>query len=452
MRTPTQQPIERLLAPFRQFARTSVSGGLILMAAAVIALVWANSPFADAYETLWNTELTIGVGAVSLSESLRHWINDALMAVFFLAVGLEIKREVLVGELASRRRATLPIAAAIGGAIVPAAIFLLIAGGGEAGRGWGIPMATDIAFALGVLALLGSRVPLGLRIFVAALAIADDLLAVLVIALFYTAELSLPALGAAGLVLAALILANRLGVRRPTVYLVLGIALWAAVFQSGVHATVAGVLLALTIPARTRIDSDAFVARARSIVDDFEGRTVGGEDARTEDHHAALWELEDATESAQAPMLRIEHTLYPWVSFLIVPLFALANAGVAIGRDVGALLADPIAVGVVTGLVVGKQVGITALAYLVVRLGLASLPSGVTWQHIYGAAWLAGIGFTMSLFIGGLAYGEGPMLDVAKLGILGASLIAGFGGYLVLRRATPADPRPDGHGSTMSMP
>ena len=452
MRTPTRQPIERLLAPFRQFARTSVSGGLILMAAAVIALVWANSPFADAYETLWNTELTIGVGAVSLSESLRHWINDALMAVFFLAVGLEIKREVLVGELASRRRATLPIAAAIGGAIVPAAIFLLIAGGGEAGRGWGIPMATDIAFALGVLALLGSRVPLGLRIFVTALAIADDLLAVLVIALFYTAELSLPALGAAGLVLAALILANRLGVRRPTVYLVLGIALWAAVFQSGVHSTVAGVLLALTIPARTRIDSDAFVARARSIVDDFEGRTVGGQDARTENHHAALWELEDATESAQAPMLRIEHTLYPWVSFLIVPLFALANAGVAIGRDFGALLADPIAVGVVTGLVVGKQVGITALAYLVVRLGLASLPSGVTWRHIYGAAWLAGIGFTMSLFIGGLAYGEGPMLDVAKLGILGASLIAGFGGYLVLRRATPADPRPDGHGSTMSMP
>jgi NhaA family Na+:H+ antiporter len=452
MTTPTRDPIVRLLAPFRQFARTSASGGLILMGAAVVALILANSPFADAYEALWNTELTIGVGVVSLSESLRHWINDALMAIFFLAVGLEIKREVLVGELASRRRATLPIAAAIGGVIVPAAIFLVIVGGGAAGRGWGIPMATDIAFALGVLALLRSRVPLGLRIFLTALAIADDLLAVLIIALFYTAELSLPALGAAGLVLAALILANRLGVRRPAVYLVLGIALWAAVFQSGVHATVAGVLLALTIPARTRLDSDAFVARARSIVDDFEGRTVGGEHARTEDHHAALWELEDVTESAQAPMLRIEHTLYPWVAFLIVPLFALANAGVAIGRDVGALLADPIAVGVVTGLVVGKQVGITALSYLVVRLGLASLPSGVTWRHIYGAAWLAGIGFTMSLFIGGLAYGEGPMLGVAKLGILAASLIAGFGGFLVLRWPTSAGPRDDGHGSTMSMP
>jgi Na+:H+ antiporter, NhaA family len=431
--TPRHAPIERILAPFREFADTSVAGGVLLMAAAVVALGWANSPFADSYDGLWNTELSIGLGELSLTESLRHWINDGLMAVFFLVVGLEIKREILVGELASRSRATLPIASAVGGAVVPAALFLIIAGSGEAVRGWGIPMATDIAFALGVLALLGSRVPLGLRIFLAALAIADDLLAVVVIALFYTAELSLPALGAAGLIVTALVVANRLGMRRPLVYGLLGIALWAAVFQSGVHGTVAGVLLALTVPARTRLDSDAFVAQAREIVDDFEGRTVGGEDASTEEHHAALWEMEEATERAQAPMLRIEHALHPWVAFLIVPLFALANAGVAIGRDIGAALVEPIALGVLIGLVVGKQVGITVVAYAVVRLGFASLPDGVTWRHIYGVAWLGGIGFTMSLFIGSLAYGDGPLLDLAKLGILAGSVVAGVGGYALLR-------------------
>ena len=404
------------------------------MAAAGVALVWANSPFSDSYTNLWNTELAIGIGEFSLSDSLRHWVNDALMAVFFLVVGLEIKREVLVGELASLRRATLPIAAAVGGAAVPAALFLLIAGSGDALRGWGIPMATDIAFALGVLALVGSRVPLGLRVFLAALAIVDDLLAVLVIALFYTGEISLPALGAAGLVLAALLIVNRLGVRRPLVYGLLGIALWVAVFESGVHGTVAGVLLALTIPARTRLDSDAFVERARVFIDDFEGRTVGGEDASTQEHHAALWELEDATERAQAPMLRLEHALHPWAAFGIVPLFALANAGVPIGPGTLAAVGHPVAIGVLIGLVVGKQVGITAVSYAVVRLGLASLPTGVTWWHLYGAAWLGGIGFTMSLFIGTLAYSEGSLLDVAKLGILAASVISGVGGYILLRR------------------
>ena len=428
-------PIERILAPFSAFSRTSAAGGILLMAAAMIALAWANSPFAASYDELWNTELTIGVGGLSQSESLRHWINDALMAVFFLVVGLEIKRELLVGELASRRQATLPIASAVGGAVVPAALFLALAGNGDALRGWAVPMATDIAFALGVLALLGSRVPVGLRVFLTALAIADDLLAVVVIALFYSGELSLPALGAAGVALAALVLANRLGVRRPLVYGVLGIALWAAVFASGVHGTVAGVLLALTVPASTRLDSDVFVARARGIVDDFEGRTVGGEDASTEEHHAALWELEDATEKAQAPMLRLEHALHPWASFVIVPLFALANAGVTFAGDIGASLAEPVTIGVLVGLVVGKQLGITTVAYAVVRLGMSSLPAGVTWRHVYGVSWLGAIGFTMSLFIGSLAYGDGALLDQAKVAILGASVIGGVGGYLVLRWA-----------------
>jgi NhaA family Na+:H+ antiporter len=362
------------------------------------------------------------------------------MAIFFLVVGLEIKREVLVGELASVRRATLPIAAALGGAVVPAVIFLVIVGGGEASRGWGVPMATDIAFALGVLALLGSRIPLGLRVFLAALAIVDDLLAVMVIAVFYTSDLYLPALGAAVVILLALVAANLLGVRRPLVYGLLGIALWMAVFQSGVHATVAGVLLALTIPARTRLDSDAFVARARSIVDDFEGRTTDGEEARTEEHHAALWELEDTTEKAQAPMLRIEHALTPWTAFLIVPLFALANAGVTIRGELANIVVEPVFLGVLLGLVIGKQVGITLAAFAVVRLGLAALPDGVTWRHIYGVAWLGGIGFTMSLFIASLAYGNGPFLDLAKVGILAASIVAGTGGYLALRRVGSRPP------------
>ena len=428
-------PVDRLLAPFREFARTSASGGVLLMAAAVVALIWANSPLASVYTDLWATELSFSIGDVTVSESLLHVINDGLMAIFFLVVGLEIKREVLVGELASLRRATLPIAAAIGGAVVPAVIFLAVSGGGTAGRGWGVPMATDIAFALGVLALLGSRAPVGLRVFVAALAIVDDLLAVLVIAVFYTADLSLPALAAAGVLLAALVVANRIGVRRPIVYALLGVSLWVAVFATGIHATIAGVLLALTIPATTRLDSDAYVDHARHLIADFEGRTVGGEDASTSEHHAALWELEDATERAQAPMLRIEHALHPWVSFLIVPIFALANSGVRLDLDLRSTLQEPITLGVILGLVIGKQVGITLGAAAVVRAGLASLPAGVGWRHVYGAAWLGGIGFTMSIFIAGLAYGEGAAeLNLAKVGILAASLIAGAGGFVILFR------------------
>jgi NhaA family Na+:H+ antiporter len=426
------RPIDRLLAPFREFSEQQAAGGILLMAAAVVALVWANSPFAESYVALWETTITVGIGEVGLSKALHLWINDGLMAIFFLVIGLEIKREVLVGELASRRRATLPIAAAVGGAVVPAALFLLIVGADPiAQRGWGVPMATDIAFALGVIALLGSRVPVELKIILTALAIVDDLLAVLVIALFYSGDLSMEALLAAGLIMAVLLAANRLGVRRPIVYALLGIALWVAVLQSGFHATIAGILLAMTIPARTRIDPAEFMARARALLDDFAGR---GHDADPDDeHHAALWDLEELTENAQAPMLRIEHALHPWVAFFIVPLFALANAGVPIGGDVGGLVSEPVVLGVFVGLILGKQIGITVGAWLVVRLGLASLPDGVTWRHFYGIAWLGGIGFTMSLFIADLAFGTSDSLPLAKIGILAASLVAGSVGYAILR-------------------
>ena len=427
-------PVDRLMAPFREFANTSAAGGVLLMLAAIVALIWANSPWADSYEALWATKVTIGVGDLTVSESLLHWVNDALMVVFFLVVGLEIRRELVAGELATRRKATLPVVAAIGGAVLPALIFLVLVRDPFAQRGWGIPMATDIAFALGVLALLGSRAPLGLKVFITALAIADDLLAVLVIAVFYTSDLSVPALAAAGVVFAALLLCNRIGVRWMLVYATLGIALWGAVYLSGVHATVAGVLLAMTIPATVKLDSGAYVTKARGLIDEFEERTTGEEGARTEQHHAALWQLEAATERAQAPMLRAEHVLHPWVSLLIVPIFALANAGVRIETDLATMLRDPIALGVILGLVIGKQIGITATAFAVVKLGFASLPTGVGWRHIYGAGWLGGIGFTMSLFIAALAYGEGsPELDRAKIGILAASVIAGVGGFLILR-------------------
>jgi NhaA family Na+:H+ antiporter len=435
------EPIDHLLAPFREFASSSASSGVLLIVAAVVALVWANSPWAASYTALWETRLTFGTEGVALSKTLLHWINDGLMVIFFLVVGLEIKREVLVGELASIRRAALPIGAAVGGAIVPALIFLAIAGSGEGARGWAVPMATDIAFALGVLALIGNRIPIGLRVFMAALAIVDDLLAVLVIGLFYTAELALPALGVAALFLLALLAANRLGVRHLVVYALLGVGLWLAILQSGVHATVAGVLLALTIPARTRLDASSFADHAHRLVD----HTVRGDDQEPvsiEEHHDALWELETITERAQAPMLRFEHALQPWVAFVIVPLFALANAGVVLGGDLAAVVTDPVVIGVALGLVLGKQLGITAASWLIVRSGFASLPAGVTLRHIYGAAWLGGIGFTMSLFISDLAFGEGDLLAPAKIGILAASVVAGVGGFLVLRsipdRSEPA--------------
>jgi NhaA family Na+:H+ antiporter len=439
-------PIERLLRPFREFVHLEAAGGVVLLAAAALALVWANSPRAGTYAALWHTPITVGVGGAVLTRDLHHWINDGLMVVFFFVVGLEIKREVLVGELAAPRRAALPAAAALGGMLVPAGLFFLLNPAGPAAAGWGVPMATDIAFALGILALLGRRVPLALKVFLTALAVIDDLGAVLVIALFYTPSVAWPALAAAGGVLALLVVANRLGVRTPLVYGGLGVGLWLAVLLSGVHATVAGVLLALTIPVRTRIDPAAFLAHSRAFLADFasDGAAGGGAGggrvwARpvfiTEEQQSAVLALEEACEHVQTPLHRLEHALHPWVAFAIMPLFALANAGVVLPRDPVATLADPVTLGVLAGLVVGKPVGITAVALVATRTGLAVLPKGVTWRQVVGAAVLGGIGFTMSLFIAALAFADAALLDAAKLGILGASLVAGLGGWLLLRTA-----------------
>ena len=430
-------PVERIVRPFQDFAHKQSSGGILLIAATAVALVWANSPWGDSYAALWHTKLTVGVGDLSLSKDLTHWINDGLMAVFFLVVGLEIKREMLVGELSSVRNAALPIVAALGGAVVPALIYAAINAGTEGSAGWGIPMATDIAFALGVLALLGDKAPVALKVFLTALAIVDDIVAVLVIALFYTSEVSLGALGVGGLFLLALIVANLIGVGRTLVYAVLGAGLWLCFLLSGVHATIAGVLLALTVPAISFINPGAFLERSRYVLDRFEKAGEKGEDVLSnEERQAALHALNHAAYKLEPPLHELEHALHPWVVFAIMPIFALANAGVPLGGGIADALTSPVALGIVAGLVLGKQLGITLFAWLAVRSGVSELPDGIGWRHIYGAGWLAGIGFTMSLFISDLAFSDGSLVDTAKLGILLASLIAGVVGWAILRGAS----------------
>ena len=431
------RPVEKIVRPFQAFAGRASSSGILLIAAAIVALVWANSPWGESYTGLWATKLSIGLGSFSIEEDLTHWINDGLMAVFFLVVGLEIKREILVGELSSPRRAALPIAAAIGGAVLPALIYVVITFGTEGVSGWGIPMATDIAFALGVLALLGKRAPLGLKVFLTALAIVDDIVAVMVIALFYTSNVSWGALAVGAAFLIALVAANLAGVGKPLPYALLGIGLWLCFLQSGVHATIAGVLMAMTVPASSFIDTGEFLNRSRVLLDRFEQAGERGDAVLcNEERQGTLHALNSANEDVEPPLQELEHTLHPWVVFVIMPLFALANAGVVLGEDFASTLLNPVSLGIVAGLLLGKQFGIILFAWLAVKSGISELPGGVTWLHIYGAAWLAGIGFTMSLFISDLAFADSPLLDIAKLGILTASLIAGVAGWSIIRRTS----------------
>ncbi|HEX2224134.1 MAG TPA: Na+/H+ antiporter NhaA, partial [Thermoanaerobaculia bacterium] len=419
--------IDRILHPFAQFAHTASAGGIVLLACAALALAWANSPWGESYHHVWETEVGLDLGPLALRSTLHHLINDGLMVVFFFLVGLEIKRELLIGELASVRQAVLPAMAALGGMVVPAALYVLVNAGGPGSPGWGIPMATDIAFALGVLALLGSRVPSGLKVFLAALAIVDDIGAVLVIAVFYTEQVDLGALGIAGALLLLAVAANAAGVRRPLAYALIGVALWGAMLASGVHATVAGVLLAMTIPSRTRINEDVFLDRARESVEDFaRGCGPGVSVLTNQTQQEAIWTLERLCEEAQAPLQQTERRLHGIVAFGIMPLFALANAGVHIGGgEGGGGLGDPVTLGIILGLVLGKPLGITLFSWAAVRFGWAALPREVTWRQVHGVAWLGGIGFTMSLFVAGLAFPGAPaLLTAAKIGILSASLVA----------------------------
>jgi NhaA family Na+:H+ antiporter len=429
-----------LFRPFEGFFKHQVAGGLVLLAVTALALLLANSPWSESYFALWERRLIIGMAPLALSKSLAHWINDGLMAVFFFVVGLEIKREFLAGELAGARKAALPIAAALGGMLVPALLFMLIGPQGIEARGWAIPMATDIAFALGVIALLGDRIPRSLAIFLTALAIVDDLGAVLVIALFYTGDLNFPALAIGSIFLVALAAGNRLGVKSPTFYALVGLLLWIALLKSGIHATVAGVLIGMTIPARPRHNHAHFLGEADRLLTDYRAHgTIPGPFLH-EEKLSTLMAMEHACHDAMSPLQRMEHAMHNWVIFGVMPLFALANAGITLDlTELTTAVSHPVTLGIALGLLVGKPLGITLFAWLAVRMGLAELPVGTRWAQILGLGLLGGIGFTMSLFITNLAYETAPnLIAAAKVGIFAASLLAGILGYLLLRRLGPA--------------
>ncbi len=420
---PDALPGRRLPRVVRQFLRTEAAGGIVLLVAAVAALTWANSPWSGSYRSLWATEVSIRLGRFGLTEDLRHWVNDGLMAIFFFVVGLEIKRELVRGDLRDPRTAAMPAIAAAGGMVVPALLFLVVNAGGEGSRGWGIPVATDIAFALGVVALFGSRVPVALKLFLLTLAIVDDIGAIVVIALFYAGDLEPGFLATAFGLVAVMVGLRRAGVVWSPPYFLLGVGVWLATHASGVHATIAGVALGLLAPARALTPGTV----AREWVADLGDEPTPAEfDTMTR-----------LARTSVSPAERLEHLLHPWTSFLVVPLFALANAGVVI--EAGAFDAPGtlrLSAGVAVGLVVGKVVGITLAAWLAVRTGVGRLPEHTTWPMLLGVGFVAGIGFTVSLFISELAFDDGVLQDAAKIGVLGASTLSALLGAAALLRAT----------------
>ncbi len=428
-RLPTWQHSDRFLArnlgrPALRFLHVEAASGLLLLASTVVALAWANSPWSSSYHALWDTKLVFNLGGHALEDDLRHWVNDALMVVFFFVVGLEIKQELVTGHLSKWRDALLPAIAAFGGMAVPALIFAAVNAGGSGSAGWGIPMATDIAFAVGVLALFGDRVPTPLKILLLALAIVDDIGAIAVIALFYTDEIQAPwALAAvAGLLL--IVTLKRLRVWYVPIFAVVGTAVWLATFESGIHATIAGVALGLLCPAKPLLPETEAAAIADELSADSQVTVT--------DVRATTFRLRESVPVAE----RLQDLLHPWTSFVVIPIFALANAGVDLSaRLVGDAATSPVTGGVVAGLVVGKFVGIIGAVYAATRLRLVRLPDGITMHQVAGIALLAGIGFTVSLFIAGLAYTD-PILDTqAKIGILAASALAGLLGSAVLSAA-----------------
>jgi Na+:H+ antiporter, NhaA family len=419
----SDRTLARLVArPVREFLRVETAGSVVLLAAALVALIWANSPWSSTYDDLWHTVITLDFGPLVLEHSLQDWVNDALMVIFFFVVGLEIKRELVEGELRGPRRAVLPAVAALGGMVVPALIYVAFNAGGDGAEGWGIPMATDIAMAVGILSLLGSRVAPSLKLFLLALAIVDDIGAIAVIAIFYTDDIDYDSLLIAMGLVVALVVMRLLDVRTTLLPLVVGGGLWLALHEAGLHATIAGVILGLMAPTRPHIQPE--------LVDE-----------------TALTDLSSVAAARQtATMARqsvsvvewLEHVLHPWSSFVIVPLFALANAGVTISSDaLSDAVTSRIALGVLVGLVVGKLAGITAFTWLATRLGIGVLPEGATWRGITGVAAVAGIGFTVSLFISSLAFDDVALQDEAKIGILAAAVVSGALGALVLGAERP---------------
>lgn len=420
------KPIERLLSPVERLLKTESSSGILLILTAALAFAWANSPWVGLYDAMRHAPTGIELGGFVLRKPLELWVNDLLMAIFFFLVGLEIKRELLVGELAGWKRASLPVAGALGGMVAPALIYLAFNAGTPYAAGWGVPMATDIAFAVGVLALLGPRVPLALKVFLLALAIVDDLGAVLVIAVFYTDDVDLALLGLSLAVWVVALTYGRLGGGGAAVFAILGAVMWYAMLKSGVHATIAGVLLALAVPLVRRIEPETLKQELR--------QRIGGS---FEEVEVRLDHLEQVIERAQSPLHNFEHALAPWVAFGIMPVFALFNAGVTLTAPEGVGLLSSATTGAFLGLLLGKPLGIVVFVWLAERIGLTERPASATWPALGGIGLLAGIGFTMALFIAYLAFGPTPALSQAKIGVLAASVVAAMCGLAVLHLTLP---------------
>lgn len=437
----TRGPIRRLISPLEGLISDAAWGGVLLMICTVVALYLANSSWQHDYHEILTTPIDIGLGNSHLKLDIHHFINDALMAIFFFVVGLEIKREVLVGELSHVSEAILPALAAFGGMIVPAAIFIAVNFHQPGEKGWGIPMATDIAFSLGILSLLGRRVPLSAKVFLTAFAIVDDIGASLVIAFFYTDTITWSALGIGAFFFTCLVLCNAFGVRRSSPYVFLSVLLWLCFLKSGIHPTIAGILAALTIPARPRLQSDEFLISTRMLLDRIEEKREEESNVlKNKEKHAMISDVETASKLTQTPLKRFENSLHHWITFFIMPVFALANAGITFDGGLVDKLTHTVTIGILLGLILGKQIGVTLFAWLAVKLGWAQLPRDVSWKMLYGLSWLGGVGFTMSLFITNLAYGrESVSLDDAKVGILLGSAIAGIGGSLIVWWTLPQE-------------
>ena len=435
----SERPIPRLLLrPLRRFLEVEAASGVLLLLAAAVALIWANSPWKDSYAALWHTQVGLAVGDWSIGMDLSHWVSEGLMAVFFFVVGLEVKREFATGELRNPRAAALPVVAALGGMLVPAAIYLALNAGGPGSRGWGIPMATDIAFSLGVLTIAGRRLPGSLKAFLLTLAIADDIGAIAVIAIFYTDTIAMASLAAAVALLVVFAALYRLGVRATLVFVAVGAGVWLCTYEAGIHATIAGAALGMLVPARSFQRPRAVSEEAERIADQTE------DDPEPPDADAPQWlRLAELSREAVSPLVRAETVLHPWSSFVIVPLFALSAAGVTLEPGaVGDSLTGSVGLGILLGLVLGKTVGITAGAWIAVRMG-GALPEGVRWPHVVATGLTAGIGFTVALFITDLAFPDSGLEDAAKVAILVASLVAGLGGGLALWRLGRREPVPE---------
>jgi NhaA family Na+:H+ antiporter len=452
---PWEKAFARILTPFEEFIQKQTTSGIMLMATALVAIVLANSPIYLYYERLVHTSISLGVGEWFIQKSLAHWVNEGLMALFFLVVGLEIKREIIVGELSDIKKAALPMIAAVGGMVVPALIYRFIAFNPALMRGWGIPMATDIAFCVSALVLLGRRVPKALMIFLVALAIVDDLGAVLVIALFYTGQLNLTALGWSAIVLLSLISMNLGGIRRTTAYVVGGLLLWLLLLESGVHATVSGILVAFCIPARPSCRPERFSKTVKDLLWRFDNLTLPGKTTLSNARQfSILKDIKGRVCEAEAPLRRVESALHLPVALLVIPIFALTNAGIHIStRLIYHTLTHPIAVGIFLGLVLGKFLGITLFSWFAVKLRVASLPLGMNHRHVAGVGLLGGIGFTMSIFIAELSFTAFPeRLLIAKTAVILASVTAGTLGILWLLychrkdSSRPMTPYTHGHG------